>query len=160
MKRAALFVLTLILLVGSSNAQKMEPPTRVGVTHSGNDVVGQTLAYQVREQIKSSDQMKLVDATNKTAAYVRVSVVTVDPFSETGIDRVSSTYSCTWSYRLAISGRSTELLLTSRVGTVASGGTKAPARNIAAITDEQRRKVPQKMEDLGVILREAAAVSQ
>jgi hypothetical protein len=155
MKRAAFFAFTLVLLVGSSTAQEMEAPRQVGVAHSGDDAVGQTLAYQLRERIKSSSQMELVDLS-KAGSGVRINLTTLDP-DQGEIDSGNVTvFSSTWIYFFARDGLSVQLYLGSQVGNYGVNRLDNAARNLTATADELRRRVPDRLADLALLLQSGA----
>ena len=68
----------LLSLTGRSVAQPVQAPTKVVVSHSGDDQVGRSLVYEVREAVSASSQMQRVEPTSTDAAVV-LSIVTLDP---------------------------------------------------------------------------------
>lgn len=114
---------------------------KIAVSHSGNDRVGKVLAYQLRERIKSSAQMELIGG-GAANAFIRVSIVTLNPFESSGSQVAATAYSCTWTYEISAYGHTIELLITSQAGTAGESDVEEVASGLVATTDKQRRVGP------------------
>lgn len=138
MYRNIISVLTLFLLVGVSSAQ-VNTPKEILFDFTGNDSVGQKLAYEIREELNESSQMKLVDPGNVTNT-VLLSLNTLDPFRGTSMEGDNTVFSVTWKYLMYSKENVVPISLNSQVGVVGSGEVESVARGIVASTDEERRK--------------------
>jgi len=137
----------ILSLTGRSVAQPVQAPTKVIVSHSGDDQVGRSLVYKVREAVNASSQMQLVEPTSRDAAVV-LSIVTLDPDERRSLEGTSTIHSATWTFFLS-SGRNTvELHLTSQVGVSGMRRTVESARDLVATTDKVRRDVPGRIRQL------------
>jgi hypothetical protein len=137
----------LLSLTGRSVAQPVQAPTRAVVTHSGDDQVGRSLVYEVREAVSASSQMQLVEPTSTDAAVV-LSIVTLDPEERRSLEGTSTIYSATWTFFLSRGRNTVELYLTSQVGVSGMRRTGETARGLVATTDEVRRDVPGRIRQL------------
>ena len=74
------FLQTLAILVGSALLPMVvvaaPPKVSIAVNHTGDDSVGQTLAFAIREAIRGSHGYELVAGAK---AAFRISIVTLDP---------------------------------------------------------------------------------
>ena len=76
MLRLAISIALAFLLVSPMVADAQDQRISVSVSHTGEDNVGQRLAFALREVVRSSAGYRLVDAREAT---FRVSLVTLDP---------------------------------------------------------------------------------
>jgi hypothetical protein len=132
-------VLTLFLLcfAGASVAQSR---ATVDVRHSGEDSVGRTLAFAVREAIRSSAGYELV--TGPRAAF-RILLVTLDPDRDSGSSGLRTIASVTLTMRNHIRFDDREpqtwypIYLTSLVTITGTGKVDTQAKSILAALEEQ-----------------------
>jgi hypothetical protein len=68
--------LVLLWLSLTSGVFAQDKKFGVSVAHSGEDIVGQRLAFSLREALRSSSGYKLVDGSE---AVFRVNLITIDP---------------------------------------------------------------------------------
>lgn len=146
-------VCILLSLSSKAAAQQASIPEKVVVTHTGDDRVGRSLVFELREAINSSSQMELAEAAN-TLGGVVISLVTLDPDDQQGLSGTSTIYSATWTFFLS-SGRNTiQLYLSSSVGVSGSDRIRSTARDLAATTDELRRRVPGELTEMTRFFRD------
>jgi len=154
MYRTAVLLTGLLLIASSVSAQEISTPKQVTVSHTGDDRVGQILAYHLREELQSSAQMKLIDG-NTARQYVQVDLITIDPFKGSSEEGRYTTYSCSWSYRIGVTGGGQiKLFLTSVIGTGGPRNAEVKASGLAATTNDQRKVVPAKLLDLALFVQE------
>ena len=157
MYQAAL-LLSSLLLVGEASAQEFDTPSQVIVSHQGEDQVGRTLAYELREEIKSSAQMRLVNPTVNFG--VRVALNTMDPYKGGRIEGQTTIFSCTLTYVFSNENRSIELFITSTGGRYGSENLESGARALTALTDEAHRKVPKILKDMALLWQDVQRYSE
>lgn len=79
---AAPFIfLAVAVLVSLAAVAQSTTKIPVQVLHSGSDLVGQQLAFELKEAIRASQSMRLVTDTD-SGARVRVSIVSLNPDPE------------------------------------------------------------------------------
>lgn len=147
MPRTAVILCILALSCGGALAQEIQAPEKVTVELAGDDPVGQSLAYEIREKISSSNQMELVEMTGSDGK-VKITLITLDPHEGTDRRGTSTVYSITWSYLLSDGSNSVELRLASTVGLTTPDRVERTARSLTATTDEQRRTVVEEVKSL------------
>jgi hypothetical protein len=114
-------------------------------------MVGGTLAYELREKIKASNQMEL-GRSGKLANGIVVSLVTIDPEKESEVEGTQTAYSVTWNYVIVKRDGIAQLNLSSSVGICGADRVTSCAQSLAASTDKQRRQVPSLKENLPLII--------
>ena len=114
-------------------------------------MVGSTLAYELREKIKASNQMKLGNP-GKAASEVVVSLVTIDPDKESEIEGTQTVYSVTWNYLMVKTDGAAQFYISSSVGVCGTDRVTSCAQDLAADTDKHRRQVPSLKENLPLII--------
>lgn len=149
--RYLLLLLGFISIPASSFGQSANLPTQISVSHSGDDMVGSTLAYELREKIKSSNQMELA-RSDKLANGIVVSLVTIDPEEESNVGATQTAYSATWNYLIVRRDGTAQFHLSSSVGICGADRVISCAQSLAASTDKQRRQVPSLKENLPLII--------
>jgi hypothetical protein len=154
MVRFALLVGLLISVPATSNSQSLDPPKQVVVSHSGDDRVGELLAYELREQIKMSAQMTLAQIADMRHG-VKLNLVTLDPREGERLEGNVAVLSATWIYYAFDGENEVELFLTSTVGQVGENRVESVARSLVSTTDEQRRAVPVELRELAYYLKRA-----
>jgi len=149
--RYLLLLLGFISIPVSSFGQSANPPTRISVSHSGDDMVGGTLAYELREKIKASNQMEL-GRLDELVNGIVVSLVTIDPEKESKVEGTQTAYSVTWNYLIVKRDGTAQFYLSSSVGICGTDRVTSCAQNLAVNTDKQRRRVPSLKENLPLII--------
>jgi hypothetical protein len=138
MYRTILAVLTFFLFTGVSLAQ-VSTPEEILFDFRGNDLVGEQLAYEIKEGLHESTQMDLVDAKDATNT-VLLSLNTLDPFKNTVMEGDNTVFSITWKYLIYSKENIVPISLSSQIGIVGSDKVKSVAASIVAVTDRERRK--------------------
>ncbi|WP_259090992.1 hypothetical protein [Salinibacter ruber] len=151
MYRTVTLLLAFLLSVGVTFAQS-NTPKEVVVNYSNRNSVGVSLVYEVREQIRESSQMKLVELYNARNAVI-LTIVTLDPNSNSEMEGSSTAYSATWSYLMDSDENRTQVYLSSEVGISGVDRLSSTARSLVAETDEQRRKAVSEVASLIQIFR-------
>lgn len=121
----ALF-LALTALVARAETVKM--PVHVETT--AEDTIGRQLAYQLRESIRSSGGLELVDT--KDDAIIRIKIVTLDP--DTNGSGYRTIYSLVWTIKQLDSGA--DIFWNNSVGICGQSRVSSCASDMAARTDE------------------------
>jgi hypothetical protein len=114
-------------------------------------MVGGTLAYELREKIKASNQMEL-GRLDELVNGIVVSLVTIDPEKESKVEGAQTAYSVTWNYLIVKRDGTAQFYLSSSVGICGTDRVTSCAQNLAANTDKQRRRVPSLKENLPLII--------
>ncbi|WP_137718682.1 hypothetical protein [Methylobacillus flagellatus] len=122
--------LTIILLFLSSLCHA-DGQAAIHVTATADDSIGKQLVYQLREALRASRGMRLVDDMNDS--FVRIKIVTLDPDSGRG-GGYQTVYSAVWTVRQF--DRDSEIYWTNYVGTCGASRTQSCATSLASQTDE------------------------
>ena len=126
-------LLTLLTLTAGAYAQ-----TAIWVdADTSDDYVGQRLAFALKEAVRGSSAMKVVDRPQDGSIYVRM--LTMNPDKSNG-GNLRTTYSITWTVQ-TLHSTPVEMYLTSTVGICGSDRVNSCAQNLAATTDEQASQV-------------------
>jgi len=143
----------LLVFTVPANSQSIDPPKQIFISHSGGDRVGELLAYELREEIKTSAQMNLVEVADVQKG-VKLNLVTMDPREGERLEGNAAILSATWIY-FAFDGKNEiKLYLTSTVGQVGEKQVESVARSLVSTTDEQRREVPAELREMAYFLQE------
>lgn len=105
--------------------------TAIHVTATAEDPIGKQLVYQLREALRASRGMRLVDDMNDS--FVRIKIVTLDPDSRNG-GGYQTVYSAVWTVRQF--DRDAEIYWTNYVGTCGVNRVQSCATNLVSQTDE------------------------
>jgi hypothetical protein len=103
----------------------------VHVSATADDPIGKQLVYQLREGLRDSKGLILVD--NMDESYVRLKIVTLDPDEKRG-GGYQTVYSVVWTVRQF--DRDAEIYWTSYVGTCGESRTQTCAASLVSQTDE------------------------
>lgn len=120
--------LSLLVVAGNALAQ-----VKVYLDATARDMVGGRLAYSIKEGIRRSAAMKLVD--REQDGFVRVNLVTLDP-DKTGSSGIRTIYSVVWTTQTFHTTPVT-MYLTNSVGICGSDRVSQCAESIVAKTDDQ-----------------------
>lgn len=121
--------ITIILLLLSSLSYA-EGQTAVYVSATADDSIGKQLVYKLRETLRASNGLKLVDDINDS--LVRLKIVTLDPDSARSGNQ--TVYSAVWTLRQFDS--ESETYYTNYVGTCGANRTQSCATGLVSQTDE------------------------
>lgn len=105
------FAAALAALAALSFVAPAEAKDRISVLYSGDDSVGQRLAYALRQKIASSYLFELVDGN--AGARIEFKLTTLDPDSHSSLKGTRTIYS---SVIVLINQQSSEFYFTSSVG--------------------------------------------
>ena len=132
--------LLVLLAPGFCFAQKKIP---VQVVHSGNDIVGQRMVYALKERIRASRGMELIN--DYTRPRIVLSIVSIDNSpSNSGISSAISTAILYDSLTTRLSGA----YITSYVQTCGTQKAESCAESLTAVTDAETEKLRTKHPDL------------
>ncbi len=104
---------------------------------ASDDMIGSRLAYSIRETIRKSSGMKLVDRSEDASIYLHFLSINPDKRSN---ENYRTSYAVTWTVQ-TFHTPPVEMYLTSSVGICGSDKVSSCAEGIAATTDEQAQKI-------------------
>jgi hypothetical protein len=125
----SIFIIAFVALAHPVRGESVVP---VYVTMSGDDSVGNRLAYAVREGVRKSSSMTLVDSY-KDSRFV-LSLVTLDPSREK--DGYSTVYSAVYTFR-TFHDKPVRMYLNTIVGTCGSSKIDSCANGLIADLDRE-----------------------
>ena len=137
---AAVLVTVLLGAQPSAYGQRQLPRVPVSVSHSGDDPVGQRLAYEVREALRSSAGYMLTDRRD---AYLYVSMVSLDPERDPSLRGTWAAVSIVYTMKNTNPFDENKphtwypIFLTSRVATVGRRVVEDQAKSIISALDEE-----------------------
>jgi hypothetical protein len=119
--------LIMMLLASVSHAQ-----INVSLATTGEDIIGKRLAFEIREGVRRSAAMRLVDSEERAA--IRLQLVTLNPSEQSGSQNWT-VYSVVYTVA-NLSNVKSSLFMNHYVGTCGSSKISACAAGIVAETDE------------------------
>lgn len=122
--------LTVALLFMSLLSHAAEQ-TSVHISATAEDLIGKQLVYHLREAIRVSNGIKLVDDIDDS--FVRLNIVTIDPDSSHS-GGYKTVYSAVWTVRQF--DRNTNIYITNYVGICGANRTGSCAITLVSQTDE------------------------
>lgn len=129
MKIVAVFALAFAMTLPAITRAQEASETAVYVSSKTDDVTGTRLAYALRQQLRSSKTLKLVDFDDDS--FMQVHLVTIDPNS----DGAETVYSAVITAH-QLNSESTQVFLTNFVGVCGSERLTACANSLAAEIDK------------------------
>jgi len=120
----------------------------VHVSSSGSDPIGIRLAYAVREGIRRSAGMTLVDSRDDR--FLGLNLVTMDPTKND--DGIQTVYSLVWTIR-TVDSKPVHMYLTSTVGACGSAAVSQCAESIVAATDKHATEYRSVLREIADRLR-------
>ncbi len=126
-----------VLVFAAGSAVAESPKTPVSVSATTEDSIGSRLAFTIREGIRRSASMELVDEARY--AFVRIHLVTLNPDASKGKE-LWTAYSIVWT-RSFKKYPSFEQYLTQTVGTCGADRLEECGASIIARTDEQALEI-------------------
>jgi hypothetical protein len=117
---------------------------KVAVIPTTDDTVGNRLVFAIKESIRRSAGMQLVDRTQD--GFIRMNIVTLDPDKSSGGGN-RTIYSVVWTAQ-TFHRPSVTMYLTSSVGTCGTNRVSQCADGLVADTDEQASMVRGWVQDM------------
>lgn len=111
---------------------------KIYVAPSTQDIVGSRLVYAIKEGIRRSSGMSLVDRDEDSA--LTVNIVTLDPDQGSQMSSTRTIYSVVWTVK-TFHATPVDMYLTNSVGLCGAGKVSECADTLVANTDEQATKV-------------------
>jgi len=120
-----------LLLLHSLAVAQTPVDVHVASDPNPNDTVGQQLVYVIREKLRASNGLRLID--NRDNAPVRLSITTLDPDTGRNIVGLNTVFSVVYTYRTPY--QDTNTFLGHAVGLCPHNAIETCAQNIVAQMD-------------------------